>query len=218
MQRRTQEEIMARWENPNHCVVSICMLTFNHEDYIHNALNGILMQETDFAFEILVHDDASKDNTAHIIKEYEIKYPKIIKPIYQTINQHSQGIKISPTYNYPRALGDYVAWCEGDDCWVDEHKLAKQIHLMRENPSCHLSFHAAKQIDHSANSIPDRIIGIYAGADSIISVEDIMFRKFGMIPTASCIITQKAKQKLLSFIQDKPYLTLGDLYMQFFGV
>lgn len=217
MTLRTEEEIIQRWIHPEHCVVSICMLTYNHGEYIRDALEGILMQETNFAFEILIHDDASVDHTASIIREYETRYPSIIKPICQTINQHQLGIKISPVYNYPRANGDYVAWCEGDDCWIDKSKLQTQIDAMKNNPHCHLSFHPAKEIDCSEACGGERIIGIYAGADEIIPLQDIMHRKYAMIPTASCIITQNAKRELLQFLQGKSYLTLGDLYMQFFG-
>ena len=76
-------------------LVSICCITYNHEPYIRDAIEGFLMQKTNFPVEILIHDDASTDGTADIIREYEAKYPDIIKPIYQTENQYSKGIKIS---------------------------------------------------------------------------------------------------------------------------
>ena len=70
-------------------MVSICCITYNHEKYIREALDSFLMQNTDFKYEIVIHDDASTDNTANIIREYEEKYPDIIKPIYQKENQYS---------------------------------------------------------------------------------------------------------------------------------
>ena len=72
-------------------MVSIKCLAYNHERYIRRALDGFLMQKTNFKFEVIIHDDASTDNTAAIIREYEKKYPDIIKPIYQTENQHQYG-------------------------------------------------------------------------------------------------------------------------------
>lgn len=132
---RTEEEIIANWkgdlEKP---VVSVCCITYNHEPYIEDALEGFLIQETDFPFEILIHDDASTDRTADIIREYEAKYPKLIKPIYQVENQYSKGALISPTFNYPRAKGQYIAVCEGDDYWTYKKKLQKQYDFMEFNP------------------------------------------------------------------------------------
>jgi glycosyltransferase involved in cell wall biosynthesis len=72
-------------------LVSVSVITYNHEKYIRQCLDGILMQNVNFPYEVLVHDDASPDGTADIIREYEAKYPDIIKPIYQTENQYSQG-------------------------------------------------------------------------------------------------------------------------------
>ena len=63
-------------------LVSVCCLAYNHAPYIRDCLEGFLMQQTDFPFEVLIHDDASTDGTADIIREYEAKYPEIIKPIY----------------------------------------------------------------------------------------------------------------------------------------
>lgn len=96
-------------------LVSICTLVYNHEPYLRECFEGFVMQKTNFAFEVLVHDDASTDNSAAIIREYTAKYPNIFKPIYQTENQYSKGVKVSATYQYPRAKGKYIAICEGDD-------------------------------------------------------------------------------------------------------
>jgi len=92
-----------------------------------------LMQKTTFPFEILIHDDASTDGTADIIREYEAKYPDIIKPIYQTENQYSKGINPYIAFVYPRAQGKYIALCEGDDYWIDPLKLQKQVDYMERN-------------------------------------------------------------------------------------
>ena len=122
-------------------LVSVCTLAYNHEPYIRECLDGILMQKTDFAFELLIHDDASTDGTADIIREYETKYPDIIKPIYQTENQYSKGVKVSLTYQYPRAKGKYIAMCEGDDYWTDPLKLQKQVDFMEANEDIPCCFH-----------------------------------------------------------------------------
>ena len=115
-------------------IVSIITLTYNHEPYIRECLDGILMQQTSFKFELLIHDDASTDNTANIIREYESKYPEIIKPIYQIENQDSKKVPIGATYLYPRAKGKYIALCEGDDYWTDPLKLQKQVDYLELHP------------------------------------------------------------------------------------
>ena len=114
-------------------LVSIICTAYNHGPFIRQCLDGFMMQKTNFPFEVLIHDDASTDNTAEIIREYEDKYPDIIKPIYQTENQYQKGIKIGVTYLYPRAKGKYIAECEGDDYWTDPLKLQKQVDFLEVN-------------------------------------------------------------------------------------
>ncbi len=120
--------------NNTESLVSIDCLTYNHENYIRDALEGFLMQKTDFAFEVLIHDDASTDQTANIIRKYEKKYPGVIKPIYQKENQFSQDGDISKQFQYPRAKGKYIAICEGDDYWTDPYKLQKQVDFLEAHP------------------------------------------------------------------------------------
>ena len=125
-------------------LVSIICITYNHEPYIRQCLDGFMMQKTNFPFEVLIHDDASTDMTADIIREYEARYPDVIKPIYQTENQYSKGVKIGLTYLYPNAKGKYIAECEGDDYWTDPLKLQKQVDYLENNPDCVLTCHQYK--------------------------------------------------------------------------
>ena len=117
-------------------LVSIVTLAYNHGKYIRQCLDGFVMQVTDFPFEVIIHDDASTDDTAEIIREYERKYPNIIKPIYQTENQYSKGVAIGTTFLYPKVQGRYIAECEGDDWWTDPNKLQKQVDYMESHPKC----------------------------------------------------------------------------------
>lgn len=126
---------MNKLEN-NTPLVSICCVTYNHEPYIKACLDSFLIQKCNFKYEILIHDDASTDNTQEIIKIYQEKYPEIIKPILQVENQRSKlGGGINPRFNYPRAQGKYIALCEGDDYWTDPLKLQKQVDFLESNPS-----------------------------------------------------------------------------------
>ncbi len=132
---RTEKEIMAQWQGDQlKPLVSICCITYNHEPYIKDALEGFLIQETDFPFEILINDDSSTDRTADIIRKYEAEYSKLIKPIYQTENQYSKGRDPFQKFVLPRVKGKYVALCEGDDYWIDPLKLQKQLDFLENNP------------------------------------------------------------------------------------
>lgn len=121
-------------------LVSIVCITYNHERFIRDALDGFVMQKTNFPFEILVHDDASTDGTAGIIREYESKYPDLFRCVYQTENQWG---KKSPWKDilFPMVRGKYVALNEGDDYWTDENKLQKQIDFMESHPDFAVCFH-----------------------------------------------------------------------------
>lgn len=115
-------------------LVSICSLVYNHAPYLRQCLDGFVMQQTTFPFEVVIHDDASTDGSAAIIREYATRYPNIFVPIYQTENQYSQGKKVSSTFVFPRARGKYIALCEGDDYWTDPLKLQKQVDFLEANP------------------------------------------------------------------------------------
>ncbi len=127
-------------------LVSVICITYNQEQYIKQCLDGFLMQKTNFPFEVIIHDDASTDGTADIIREYEKKYPDIIKPIYQTENQWSQKIPFMNKYMFPLVRGKYMAFCEGDDFWTDENKLQKQFDFMETNPEYTVCSHIVRKI------------------------------------------------------------------------
>ncbi len=123
-------------------LVSVFCLTYNHAPYIRKALEGILAQKTDFPYEIIIHDDASTDGTADIIREYESRYPGVIIPVYQTENQYRKA-NVLEKFAIPLARGKYAAICEGDDYWIADNKLQKQISYMEKHPDCSMTFHAA---------------------------------------------------------------------------
>lgn len=213
MPQKTEEEIMSLWQRDiNKPLVSICCITYNHEDYIAEALDSFLMQETNFPFEILIHDDASTDSTAEIIRSYENKYPSLLKPIYQTENQYSKGIKINSTFNFPRAEGEYIALCEGDDFWIDSKKLQFQIEKMREYSECHISFHPTIVVDNV--TMTNDFLSKHAEHDKIFSVQEIIQGDGGFCPTASLIIKKEVVENLPAFFADAP---VGDYFLQILG-
>ena len=148
-------------EKQKDIVVSICCITYNQEPYIRDALDGFLGQKTSFPYEVLIHDDASTDGTAEIIREYAKAYPRRIRPILQTENQYAKGLyNVSGTYNFPRARGRYIAMCEGDDCWTDPHKLQRHVDFMERHPECSLVFHSAR-IDVLGRALTERKMRTY---------------------------------------------------------
>ncbi len=116
-------------------LVSICSITYNHAPYIRQCLDGFLMQQCNFDYEIIINDDCSTDGTTDIIREYASKYPGIIKPIYHEENEYSKGVRgMFATYVFPKAQGKYIALCEGDDYWTDPLKLQKQVDFLESHP------------------------------------------------------------------------------------
>ncbi|MFY9141766.1 glycosyltransferase [Sulfuricurvum sp.] len=172
--------------------MSISCFTYNHEKFIRNTLNSFLMQETNFAIEILIHDDASTDNTAAIIKEYESKYPEIIKPIYQVENQYSKGIKLNITYNIPRALGKYIAFCDGDDYWTDPLKLQKQVDFLEQNPEFVGCSHNTKVINE-INAEEDSLIVSSSNKD-VFTIDDFT-KGEAYFHTSSMVYRNNFKEK-----------------------
>lgn len=157
----------------NDCLVSVLCTAFNHEPYIRDALEGFVNQKTDFAFEVLVNDDASTDATAAIIREYEEKYPQIIRPFYQTENQFAKGIGyIYENIFYPNARGKYLAFCEGDDYWTDAGKLQLQVDFLESHPDYTACVHNTT-LHYCTGDRPDELL-IPSRGDHDVPFESII--------------------------------------------
>lgn len=122
-------------------MVSVICNSYNHQNFIENCLNGFLSQECDFRTEILLHDDASEDNTQNLVKEKQKTYPLILDPIFQIKNQGKKGVNNWVKYQFPRAKGKYIALCDGDDYWTDPLKLQKQVDFLEQNPEFSFCWH-----------------------------------------------------------------------------
>ena len=118
----------------NECMVSVLCTAYNHEEYIAQTLQCIVDQQTDFAFELLVNDDASTDGTAAIIRKFEEKYPHIIRAFYQKDNLYSQHKNAYEAVLFAESRGKYIAFCEGDDYWSDMTKLQRQVEFLEAHP------------------------------------------------------------------------------------
>ena len=145
-----------KWPDETATLVSICCIAYKHEPYIRDAIDGFLMQKTTFRVEILIHDDASPDRTADIIASYEKKYPHLFKPVYQTENQFSKGVKPGRETR-ERAHGAYIAICDGDDYWTDPQKIQKQVDFLESNKAYVLVYHPWVEFFNGKISEPRRV-------------------------------------------------------------
>ncbi|MBQ2870514.1 glycosyltransferase [bacterium] len=139
--------------------VNIICPTYNQENYIKYALDGFLMQKTNFKFKVFVCDDFSTDKTREIISEYVKSYPEIIVPVFREKN-------IGAMENFLQALelpdSEYVAFCDGDDYWTDENKLQKQVDFLDANQDYSICFHPVRLVYENIDK-PDEIIGTPKG-------------------------------------------------------
>jgi glycosyltransferase involved in cell wall biosynthesis len=184
-------------------LVSVSCITYNHAPYIRQCLDGFIMQKTNFCFEVLIHDDASTDGTTEIIKEYEAKYPDIIRPLYEEENQWIKGRRGSIIFNYPRAKGKYIALCEGDDYWTDPLKLQKQVDFLEENPDYAICFHPVKKRDEQKNIIVDNYYR--GGAAETTDIYDLA--KGNYIATLSVMF--RKNQQVLDIFETNTF-SMGD--------
>jgi len=155
-----ERELLASWSKQTDPLVSILCITYNHALFVEDALRGFLLQRTSFPFEIIVHDDASTDDTSRILARYEAAYPSVIRVVRQPINLFSTGARpLAVAFGY--AKGEFIAVCEGDDFWVDPLKLETQANALRSDPSAAVSSHDAIVVDEArriveASKLPGR--------------------------------------------------------------
>lgn len=174
-------------------LVSIWCTAYNHEMYIRDAIEGFLSQKTNFQYEIIIHDDASTDSTAEIIREYEEKYPHLIHGVYQIENQYS---KYHPDMEWIQRIaiqnckGKYIALCEGDDYWIDIQKLQIQADYLEAHPECIMTVHDAVNVDCRNYEMKS---GSAYDKDCIISPRDMILQKKSMF-TASMVYRREVLQ------------------------
>lgn len=133
--------------------ISVVLLSYNHEKYISQAIDSIIIQNFIGKWELIIVDDFSKDNTREIIENYSLEYPNLIKAIYNLSN-------LGLSKNYEKAIqiskGKYIAYLEGDDYWTDNKKLQKQFNFLEKNTQFILAFHDFIFIDEFGKSISEK--------------------------------------------------------------
>lgn len=183
--------------------VSIICNAYNHGNYIRDALEGFVRQKTQFPFEILVHDDASTDDTADIILEYARKYPHLVFPVFQKQNQYSNGIPISSTFQYPRAKGRYLAFCEGDDYWTDPFKLQRQYDALEAHPESDMCACASLRVSAIDGSVIShkRILEM----DGLLTAKAVIWGGGGFVDTASLFFRRILIENIPPFRKLMPF-------------
>ncbi|MCF8387423.1 MAG: glycosyltransferase, partial [Bacteroidales bacterium] len=169
-------------------VVSVCVQTYNHVNFIKENLEGILMQKTNFPIEILLGEDESNDGTREICMEYAGKYSEKIRLFLHSrvnnieINGQPTG-RFNLLYNLSKAQGKYVAFCEGDDYWTDPYKLQKQVHFMEANEDFAICHHNMQVIYEEKNK--ERHLSNPPDGNEVTTIEDLAYGNY--IFTASCV-------------------------------
>ncbi|MEN6419225.1 MAG: glycosyltransferase family A protein, partial [Clostridiaceae bacterium] len=173
-------------------LVTVILPTHNHAPFIAHAIESVLMQQTSYPFDILLHDDASTDGTADICRQYAAKYPEKITLIAQTVNQYTIDRRIQSHILIPRVKAKYTAILDGDDYWVDPNKLQRQLDYLESHPDCTLCIGAADLVD-----VKDRVIGRGAPYDEsrIVDPADMIRGGGGFTATNTIVMpTQLLKE------------------------
>ncbi|MDQ3815609.1 MAG: glycosyltransferase family 2 protein, partial [Armatimonadota bacterium] len=125
--------------------VSIVMVTYNHEKYIAQAVESVLMQETNFDYELIIGEDCSQDKTRAIVMDFQRRFPERIRLLLPEKNLGGSG-KTNFLQTLAAAQGQYVALLEGDDYWTSPHKLQKQVDFLDSHPECAICFHKSNML------------------------------------------------------------------------
>lgn len=139
--------------------VSVCMITYGHESFIEQAINGVLMQQGDFELELILSNDCSPDTTDVVIQNIVQNHPNASCITYFN---HKENLGMMPNFIFAleQCSGSYIALCEGDDYWTDPYKLQKQIDFLEANPDYVLSFHKVRILKPDGSLVPDFITNV----------------------------------------------------------
>lgn len=170
--------------------VSVWMTTYNHEKFISQAIEGVLMQETSFPFELVIGEDESTDGTRAICEDYAKRYPGIIRLHLRSRNDLEKKKYAAPfMHNFLATLaacrGQYIALCEGDDYWTDPKKLQKQVDFLEAHPEYVMCFHQARVINSRGERASESIYPLHLEKDHFTT--DDFCRREWFYPTATIV-------------------------------
>lgn len=202
-------------------IVSVCMITYNHEKFISEAIEGVLMQKTTFPIELIIGEDCSTDATRSICVDYKKNYPEIIK---LQLPETNKGMMRNFIENMQAATGKYIALCEGDDYWTDPYKLQKQVDMLEVNENLVAVATNAAVCDFNGNTIQkEKIVISPDNKDGAYDLHEF-FSKRIQYPTLTVVFRNHEMDFIKSKMQylSNPFLgdwtlwvllhTLGDFY------
>lgn len=171
--------------------ISVCTVTYNHADYIAQAIESVLMQRgPDLEIEMVIGEDMSTDDTRLIVADYARRYPDIIKPLF---HERNLGPSINSRTCFDACTGEFIAALEGDDYWTDPNKLRLQVAALRARPDCAFCFHDAESFVEGSLDVAwtfserfSHILPAAGGASQSYSQLDLA-RWGWFIPTASML-------------------------------
>jgi glycosyltransferase involved in cell wall biosynthesis len=155
------------------------MVTYNHEKYIAQAIESVVMQKTNFTIKLLIGEDCSTDNTRNIIKEYADRYPDIIIPFYREKNL---GASKNGILLFTECKSEYLATLDGDDYWTDPYKLQKQVDFLDANPGFSMCFHDVEGVDENGVSLNTLFV---RSSKDVLTFRDLIFKHY--VPLVSCV-------------------------------
>lgn len=184
-------------------LVVVRCITYNHEKYISQCLDGFVNQRTDFSFVAIVHDDFSTDRTSEIINEYAKKYPKIIKPVLDNCNRHTEGtLEIVMKTLVDAYNPEFIAWCEGDDYWTDPYKLQKQVDYFAAHSDCGMVYAQSRVLIQGEGFLKEIKGKPYNGLESLLMDN--------YIPTATIMVKKIVEESYLEEIGSHHKWKMGD--------
>lgn len=203
-----ESELLQRWGclgegfSP---LVSVQCATYNHVCYVEDCLRGVLFQQTDFPFEIIVLDDASNDGTSELLQKWADAYPTLIRYIRHDENQLSQGLP--PSYfAHGKHRGTYIAHCDGDDFWRDKTKLVKQVSVLEGNPHVVLVGHGTYLVDQGGSLLREEGLSVSFQRDC--SGEDLVLSQGFYLPS-----TIMYKNVLKEYDYERGRVINGDIFL-----
>lgn len=181
--------------------VSVLMITYNHEQFIAQAIESILMQQVSFEYEIVIGEDCSTDRTRDIIISYRKKYSDKIRAL---LHEKNIGMQKNFVQTYKACQGKYIGLCEGDDYWTDPSKLQKQVDFLEANPDFSICFHKVKILED--NQLKDDYITQVPSTTSTI----LELARGNYIHTLSCVFRNNISNIFGPHFASSP---LGDYYL-----
>src|SRR5690348_1801255 len=134
--------------------ISICMITYQHEKFISEAIDSIFMQEVNYPYELIIADDCSPDKTNVIVQNY-ILHHELGKTIHYIRNNKNKGVNANFRSALKSCRGKYIALCEGDDFWIDRNKLQQQVDFLEENPQYSIACSNRIVVDNNSEKLYD---------------------------------------------------------------